>query len=162
MKKIINPWSSVEGYHCYGCDPKHQHGLRMEFYEDGEEIVSRWHPTEEHQGWINTMHGGIQAALLDELCGWVVFRKFQTGGVTSRMEVRYRKSILTNEGDITLRASVIEQRRNLVDIVGRIYNAAGELCTEATCTYFLFSQSKAEEQMHFCRCEVEEEEIENL
>lgn len=162
MKKIINPWSNVEGYHCYGCDPNHQHGLRMEFYEDGEEIVSRWHPNEEHQGWINTMHGGIQAALLDELCGWVVFRKFQTGGVTSRMEVRYRKSIIIGEGDITLRASVEQQRRNLVDIVGRIYNAAGELCTEATCTYFLFSQRKAEEQMHFCRCEVEEEEIESL
>lgn len=88
MKKIINPWLGVEGYHCFGCDPDHQHGLKMEFYEDGDDIVSFWEPDGEHQSWINTLHGGVQAALLDELCGWVVFRKFQTGAVTSKMEIR--------------------------------------------------------------------------
>ena len=70
MKKIINPWLGMEGYHCFGCDPDHQHGLKMEFYEDGDDIVSFWEPDGEHQSWINTLHGGVQAALLDELCGW--------------------------------------------------------------------------------------------
>lgn len=50
MKKITNPWSGMEGYRCFGCDPHSERGLRMEFYEDGDEIVSVWHPRPEFQG----------------------------------------------------------------------------------------------------------------
>ena len=90
MKRITNPWRGMEGYRCYGCDPHSEQGLRMEFYEDGEEIVSVWHPRPEFQGWVDTLHGGVQATLADEISSWVVFRKFRTSGVTSRMEVRYQ------------------------------------------------------------------------
>lgn len=84
MKKIINPWKGLEGYNCFGCAPNNEAGVRMEFYEDGEEIVSIWKPRPEYQGWIDTLHGGIQAVLLDEICAWVVLRKLQTTGVTSK------------------------------------------------------------------------------
>ena len=157
MKKIINPWMDKEDYHCFGCDANHQHGLRMEFFEDGEDIVSFWQPNGEHQSWINTLHGGLQAALLDELCGWVVFRKFQTGAVTSKMEIRYRKPIHTNEGQLTLRARATEVRRNLVTVVGEIYNSNGDLCTESSCLYFLFSKEKSATEMGLTECRVEGE-----
>lgn len=39
----------------------------MEFYEDGDYIVSTWHPTTHYQGWVNTMHGGILSTLIDEV-----------------------------------------------------------------------------------------------
>ena len=110
MKRIFNPWEGMEGYHCYGCDPHSPQGLRMEFYEDGDDIVSVWKPRPEFQGWVDTLHGGIQATLADEISSWVVFRKFQTSGVTSRMEVRYHKPIRTTGGRIVLRARVEEQR----------------------------------------------------
>lgn len=87
MKKIINPWKGLEGYNCFGCAPNNEAGVRMEFYEDGDEIVSIWKPRPEYQGWIDTLHGGIQAVLLDEICAWVVLRKLQTTGVTSKMEL---------------------------------------------------------------------------
>ena len=158
MKKIINPWLGMEGYHCFGCDPDHQHGLKMEFYEDGDDIVSFWEPDGEHQSWINTLHGGVQAALLDELCGWVVFRKFQTGAVTSKMEIRYRKPVHTNGGKLTLKARTAEVRRNLVTVAGEIYNSDGELCTECSCLYFLFSKEKAAAEMGLTACLVEGED----
>ena len=103
MKKIINPWKDMEGYNCFGCSPDNEAGVRMEFYEDGDEVVSIWKPRPEYQGWLNTLHGGIQSVLLDEICGWVVFRKLQTGGVTSKMETRFRKSISTNDTHVVLR-----------------------------------------------------------
>ena len=40
MKKIINPWKDMEGYNCFGCSPDNEAGVRMEFYEDGDEVVS--------------------------------------------------------------------------------------------------------------------------
>ena len=56
--------------------------MGMEFYEDGDYIVSKWHPEKNYQGWVNTMHGGILSTLIDEVCGWVVTRKLQTSGNT--------------------------------------------------------------------------------
>ena len=158
MKRIINPWRGMDGYRCFGCDPRSEQGLRMAFYEDGDRIVSRWKPRPEFQGWVDTLHGGIQATLADEISSWVVFRKFQTSGVTSRMEVRYLKPIHTSEDHITLQATVVRQRRNIVDIEVKILNSQDQLCTEALCIYFLFPKEKAHEEFHFCDCGVEEEE----
>ena len=44
MKKIINPWKGMDGYYCFGCAPNNKAGVKMEFYEDGDDIVSIWHP----------------------------------------------------------------------------------------------------------------------
>lgn len=60
----------------------------MEFYEDGDDIVSIWEPHENFQSWIGTLHGGIQATLMDELGGWVITRKLQTTGMTIRNPAR--------------------------------------------------------------------------
>lgn len=87
MKKIINPWKGLEGYNCFGCASNNEAGLKMEFYEDGDEVVSIWKPRSEYQGWIDTLHGGIQAVLMDEICAWVILRKLQTTGVTSKMKL---------------------------------------------------------------------------
>lgn len=51
MKKIKNPWLHKNEYHCFGCCPDNPLGLKMEFYEEGDEIISYWHPNEHYQGW---------------------------------------------------------------------------------------------------------------
>ena len=101
MKKIINPYLHLQGYNCFGCAPHNPLGVHMEFYEDGDDIVSHWTPGHNHQGWLHTLHGGIQATLLDELCGWVVMRKCQTAGVTMRMTTQYKRPVSTLGGTIT-------------------------------------------------------------
>ena len=157
MKKIINPWLEIEGYNCFGCAPNNEHGLKMEFYEDGDEIVSTWKPEPCHQGWLNTLHGGIQSVLLDEIAAWVIVRKLQTFGVTSKMDVRYLKPVNTNDPQITLRARITETRRNLVLLEATLSDASGGVCSKASFTYFTYPKEKAAEQMHFHGCKVEGE-----
>lgn len=156
MKKIKNPWLHKPGYNCIGCSPENPMGLHLDFWEDGEDVVSRWTPTADYQGWIDTLHGGVQSLLLDEVAGWVVTRKLQTTGVTSKMEVQYVKPISTYDSLLTIRARISRQMRNVAFIEGEIYNAHGEVCTKATLTYFCASRQKAEETMGFCGCDVEE------
>ena len=156
MKKIINPWRNVKGYNCFGCAPNNPAGVKMEFYEDGDEVVSIWKPRPEYQGWLDTLHGGIQAVLLDEICAWVILRKLQTTGVTSKMETRYMKSIDTTDDHIELRAKIKEIKRNIVFVEAFLYNDKGEVCTKALCTYFTFSQEKAKNEMNFLSCDLEE------
>lgn len=156
MKKITNPWKDLEGYNCFGCAPNNEAGIKMEFYEDGDEIVSLWKPRPDYQGWVNTLHGGIQAVLLDEICAWTILRKLQTTGVTSKMETRYMKSVDTRDKHVELRASIKEIKRNIVIVEARLYNRQGEICTKAVCTYFTFSQEKAKNEMHFTSCDIQE------
>ena len=156
MKKIKNPWLHKPGYNCIGCSPDNPMGLHLDFWEDGEDVVSRWTPTADYQGWIDTLHGGVQSLLLDEVAGWVVTRKLQTTGVTSKMEVQYVKPISTYDSLLTIRARISRQMRNVAFIEGETYNAHGEVCTKATLTYFCASRQKAEETMGFCGCDVEE------
>ena len=90
MKKIKNPFVGLEekGYNCFACCPSNPFGLKMEFYEDGDDIVCIWEPHENYQSWVGTLHGGIQATLLDEVGGWVISRKLQTTGVTTHLIIR--------------------------------------------------------------------------
>ena len=129
----------------------------MEFYEDGDYIVSHWHPRAEFQGWRNTLHGGIQATLADEIASWVVFRKFQTSGVTSRMEVKYHKPIMTTDSHISLCAKVAKQMRNVITIEVEIFDSTEQLCTTASCVYFLFPQQRAREEFGFMEFKTEDE-----
>lgn len=158
MKKIINPWLHKEGYNCFGCAPGNPAGLKMTFYEDGDEITAVWKPDARFQGWLNTLHGGIQATLLDEAAGWVIFRKMQTGGVTSKMETRFLKPIRTDEEHVTIRARISSVKRNLVTVEATLSNAADEICTHASILYFTFSRDYAEKEMFFKGCHTEEEE----
>ena len=84
MRKISNPFEGKQGYNCFGCCKDNPIGAHMDFYEDGDDIVSFWKPDGNYQGWVNVLHGGIQATLMDEIAGWVVFRKLQLMGVTSK------------------------------------------------------------------------------
>ena len=147
----------MSGYNCIGCSPDNPFGLHLHFYEDGDDIVSKWKPSGNYQGWLNTLHGGIQALLLDEVCGWVITRKLQTAGVTSKMETRYKRPVSTLDTELTVRAHIREQRRNIVVIDATLADSTGTICTEATCTYYAFSKEKAQSDMHFTDCRTEDE-----
>ena len=55
---------------CFGCSSSNENGLRLEFarYEDGT-IETRHRTAQHHCGFDTVIHGGIHAALLDEVMG---------------------------------------------------------------------------------------------
>ena len=154
MKKLKNPYLNIEGYHCFGCDPKHEKGLRMEFYEDGDDVVSIWESRGEYQSWVNTLHGGIQATILDEIGGWVVSRKLQTTGMTSHLNVKYRQPVPTGV-KLEIRARLKQMRRNLAFIEATISHD-GKVCSSAEMIYYCFPKDKAESDFLFKGCELED------
>lgn len=157
MKKIINPWEGLDGYMCFACSPANTSGLHMEFYEDGDDVVALWKPDGRYQGWLNTLHGGIQSTLMDEVGGWIVVRKLQTTGVTSKLDAKFMKSISTEEPQLTIRGRIKDKKRNAVFIEAEICNSAGELCSRADMVYFTISPEKAREEFHFQGCRTEDE-----
>ena len=158
MKKIINPWLGLvkDGYNCFGCAPTNRYGLKMEFYEDGDDIVSFWNPSDDYQGWLHTLHGGIQATLMDEIAARVMARKLQCAGMTTNLEIKYKKPVPTGPGiRIEVRAHIREIRRNFAFVSAKILYE-GNVCSEAEMTYYCFSPEKSASDFYFKGCEVEE------
>lgn len=157
MKKIINPYAGTSeeiGYNCFACAPSNPYGLKMEFYEDGEEVVSYWMPEKHYQGWLNTLHGGIQATLMDETGVWLVSRKFQTAAMTTNLNIKYKKPVPT-DSKLELRARIKEIKRSFI-IVEITLLSGEQVCSLAEATYYKFPKEVAEKEFHFLPYEVEE------
>lgn len=159
MQKIKNPYIGLEaeGYNCFACCPDNPHGLKMEFYEDGDDVVCLWKSDDNFQGWLKTLHGGIQATLMDELGGWIVNRKLQTAGMTTQLTMKYRNPVPTGEGvTIEIRGRIKEMKRNFAFIEATLSHE-GKDCSSCEMTYFCFSKEKAESDFYFNGCELENE-----
>jgi uncharacterized protein (TIGR00369 family) len=158
MKKIINPWISAEDNVCFGSAPNNEHGLQLEFHEDGEEIICVWEPKSHFQSWLNTLHGGIHCALMDETGAWVIIEKLKTAAVTFKMETRFLKAIYINQGKITVRARLKHTKRNIAVVEVNIYNADDELCSKAEISYFTFPKDIAIEKFNYKEPNTEDED----
>jgi len=149
MIKIQNPYIGRDNYNCFGCSPLNESGLQMEFWEDGDDIVCFWEPKKHITGFKNVMHGGIQSTMMDEIASWVVFIKLKTGGVTSKLEVKYKRPVLIDKGKIVLRARVKRMLRNVADIEVELFNSDNKLCSAGNVYYHTFSKEEARKKLAY-------------
>ncbi len=149
MIKLKNPYAEYPGHNCFGCSPHNLTGLKMEFFKEGDEIVSTWSPGKDFQGFHDILHGGIQATMMDEIASWVVFIMLETAGVTCQLNTKYRRPVRISKGDITLRARLDRQHRRVATIEVTLMDGEGTLCSESVVDYFIMSREKAEKEMHF-------------
>ncbi|MCR5455142.1 MAG: PaaI family thioesterase [Bacteroidales bacterium] len=156
LHKIKSPFLDKENYNCVACSPNNPNGLHLQFYENGDYVETIFSPDRNTEGWYDTMHGGIQSLIADEVAAWYVMRKLQTSGVTSKLEVQFLKPVLISESPLTARAILKEQKRNLAFISVEIINAKSEVCTKATAVYYCWSKEKAKDEFGFNGCVLEE------
>jgi len=152
MKKIKNPWKdpkNIGEYNCFACSPYNSAGLQLEFWEDGDEIITKWKPERSYEGWIGVLHGGIQATLLDEIGGWVVMLKLKTAGVTTDMQVSYLKAVKVSKGEVTIKGKLIAHEGRTAKISASLYDGAGEECAKAEVSYFVFPEKIAKARYQY-------------
>ena len=149
MKKIVNPYTGMQGYNCFACSPDNEIGLKMEFIEEGDYLLCFWNPVAHFQGYKNILHGGIQATLMDEIAAWYISTKLGTGGVTAKMETRYKKPVYTDKGPIKLCAILKEKNNRIATIVVELFNNNGELASTGILDYFILSPEKAKEELKY-------------
>ncbi len=151
-RKIINPYireHSSDGIKCFGCSPQNPIGLQLTFYDTGEELETLWNPSWQYEGFLNVLHGGIQATLLDEIASWLVFTKCETTGVTKTMNVIYHNPVYVKNNEIRITASLIKQEERSALIKTCLYNSEGKLCTEADVEYFIFPLAVAKRKYFY-------------
>jgi acyl-coenzyme A thioesterase PaaI-like protein len=79
---------------CFICGRQNPVGLKMDFYEDrdAEQIRAELVVPDEYQGYPDVVHGGIVAAILDEVAGRAVllYRSAEDLMATLRLTITYR------------------------------------------------------------------------
>jgi uncharacterized protein (TIGR00369 family) len=80
---------------CFACGLENASGLRLRFYDNGKDQVFAYFTLEPtHAGYPGMAHGGIVAALLDEVGGrTVMINNPNRFFVTAHMDVRYRHPV---------------------------------------------------------------------
>jgi uncharacterized protein (TIGR00369 family) len=150
-QKINNPFTVNEpdDYQCFGCSPNNPIGLQLKFYVEGNEVCCQWSPSKSYEGYVNVLHGGIQATLLDEIGGWLVYSQIGSAGVTKSLNINYLQPVYINDECILLKASLRNSTEREAVIDARLYNSAGKLCAAAEVVYFVFPESIARKKYHY-------------
>ncbi|MHC1578768.1 MAG: HAD-IA family hydrolase [Dehalococcoidia bacterium] len=82
---------------CFACSQDNPIGLKLKPVHDGEKVSAEFTAGKFHQGWDNTVHGGILYTLLDEVTAYAMLCHGIELGVTAKSEIRFRRLVPINE-----------------------------------------------------------------
>ena len=103
---------------CFGCGPEAEYGLHVICRLDGDALLTSYTFSEKHAGAPGIAHGGVVAALVDDVCGFSLFVT-QQAAVTRKLEVEYLKPVLVGvEYDVVARIDRTEGRKVFVSCTG--------------------------------------------
>lgn len=133
----------MDNNYCFVCGKDNPHGLQLDFYRDGEEYFTEFYTDERYQGYNGVTHGGITAAILDE-----VMARFLTtqglGVVTAGMEIRYRKPVPTGM-KIRFVSRLVEHRRTIYKMAAEAYLPDGTVAVQATAKFVQIGETEHEQ-----------------
>lgn len=118
--------------HCFVCGLRNPVGLRLAFYEIGPgEVMSTITVPERYQGYPGVVHGGVVAAMLDEVVG----RAAMDGDpwrfmMTAKLDLRYRKPIPIGQ-PLRLVGRMLKRHGRLATTHGELWLEDGTLGAEA-------------------------------
>ncbi|MRR22695.1 PaaI family thioesterase [bacterium] len=147
-RRIRNPFDADQNK-CFGCGPNNHAGLKLTFEEDDEKLFASWEPDPCFQGYINVLHGGIIATLLDEVGAWCIYIKAGTSGVTSSMTVRYLKPVHISKGRVKVEARLLHKGEKNALISAVLIDGEGKKCAEADLDYFIYPEKIARGRYYY-------------
>ncbi len=118
--------------YCFVCGLANPIGLKLRFDLTAPgEVTALYTVPEQYQGYPGVVHGGIVAAMLDEVCGRVHMGidppRFM---YTARLEVRYRKNVPI-EQPLRIVGRAVKSKSRTATASGVIYGPDGEVLAEA-------------------------------
>jgi len=118
---------------CFICGVENPFGLQLRFYESAPgEVSAEINVPEHYQGYPGIVHGGVVAAMLDEVSGRSLMMSADKPRFmfTGRLNIRYRKNVPTGQ-PLRLVGRAGADKGRSATATGAIYNQDGDLLAEA-------------------------------
>jgi uncharacterized protein (TIGR00369 family) len=121
--------------HCFVCGLESDVGLKLRFTDNGtDEVQASYTVAQKYQGYPGVVHGGIVAAMLDEIGG----RTTMAGDpdrfmMTAKLEIRYRKPVPV-ETPLTVVGHLLKDQGRLAMAHSEIRLPDGTVAAEAEVT----------------------------
>ncbi|MFP4376507.1 MAG: PaaI family thioesterase [Spirochaetales bacterium] len=147
--RVHNPFVGHNDYHCFGCDPHHPAGLKLEFFKRGDRVEATWEPDPKLEGYPGVVHGGIQATLADELGAWYAYAIIGTAGVTKSLQIEYKQTARLEDGPFLISAQGVEVTEKQAEVEVTLRNSSGAELAVARVVYALFSEAVARKRFFF-------------
>lgn len=118
---------------CFVCGDQNPHGLQAKFFYDGRTAQTNLVATEAFEGYKGIYHGGIIAALLDEV---MIKAILATGvySVTAEMTIRYKRPVRTGDA-LTFRGVIAYKKGKVYLTEGEVVDQNGVAYAEASGKY---------------------------
>ena len=146
-KKELKPIKSFyEDRGCFGCGADNPYGLHMRFQSDGKQVVSQLTVPEHLCGWDNIIHGGIVAAIHDEMMSWTAIQLLRKMILTKSVTVDFLRPLFTGR-QIEARGRIhreVSAREAIVE--SAILDDTGTCCSQARGTFALITPEFARKQ----------------
>jgi len=120
--------------HCFVCGLENPFGLKLRFYTSGPgEVTAEYTVPLEYQGYPGVVHGGIVAAMLDEVAGRTLMgpdadrARFM---YTARLTIHYRRNVPVCK-PLRIVGRVIKNKRRVATAAAYLYGPDGDLLAEA-------------------------------
>jgi acyl-coenzyme A thioesterase PaaI-like protein len=120
---------------CFGCGPANPHGLHIQSYADGNDVICTWTPQKHHEAFPGVLSGGIIGTLLDchgvwtAANAWRVSRQLSEAPavVTAEFTIGLKRPTPT-PGPVHLRARVVANPAPDRAVVEGTLEAGGKIC----------------------------------
>ena len=114
------------------CGVDNEFTLKARFYElEGGEIAVVFRSEDWHQSYPGRVHGGVAAAVLDELIGRAMcIEEPGVWGITIELNVKYKKPIPT-EADLKAVARITDKNRRIFEGTGELLLPDGSVAATA-------------------------------
>ncbi|MCC7118551.1 MAG: PaaI family thioesterase [Anaerolineales bacterium] len=132
MTKIKQPNS----HHCLVCGLENPIGLHLHIYETEPGVVETAYTAPEHfQGYPGVLHGGMVAAIIDEISGRALMgsdAEHPRFMFTGKLEIKYRKNVPIGRA-LKIIGKAGKSKGKIAEAWGGIYDAeTNELLAEGT------------------------------
>jgi len=121
----------VDDQHCFVCGKKNAIGLQLDFELVGEaEVRTTFLPTKQYQGFKDIVHGGVIAAVLDEV---MVNGAWLRGirAVTGKFEVRLKRPATVGER-LYFTGKIVRDGDRTVETEGQATTSDGVIVAQAS------------------------------
>jgi uncharacterized protein (TIGR00369 family) len=133
---------------CYVCGSENPRGLGVRFEVDAGVVTTRFVPHRDHCGYNDRVHGGVMAALLDEVMGWAPSVMNQRFCVAAEIVIRYLKPLPIGQV-VTVRGEMTADRGRLWEARGEIMDDAGTIYARGTGKYHPLSEEQTQAVMDY-------------